>query len=300
MNPRATHVRADVRERGAATIEYAGIAVVIAIIIAGLVAVPWQSTLASGFSSTLCKVFSKTASAPAPLHSTTTVAGTATAAGTATTAVAAGHAAVTAGCSSAPEDPDDALALGDDAPDAEPRPDTAPGPETQRPKGLPRDAKPTDQSVKGHDGPFYIDDDKQMYDGDGNAIPNTNPKDRPSYDTGQVEQVWENSRNQQIEDYDDGILEDIHNNPPPHAPKKDSMWVLDKHGEWREITWKPGDSRRGVWDMGHLPGHEYRKLHQRYVNGEITREEFLAEYRDPDNYRVEDPGRNRSGQDEDP
>lgn len=286
MNPRPTHARADARERGAATIEYAGIAVVIAVIIAGLVAVPWQSTLASGVSSTLCKVFSKTASAPAPVP------------GTATLSTASGPVVITAGCASAAEKPDDTLALGDDAPDADT--DTEPGPETQRPKGLPRDAKPTDQSVKGYDGPFYIDGDKQMYDGDGNEIPNTNPKDRPAYDKDQVEKVWENSRNQQIEDYDNGILEDIHNNPPPHAPKKDSMWVLDKHGEWREITWKPGDSRRGVWDMGHLPGHEYRKLHQRYVNGEITREEFLAEYRDPDNYRVEDPGRNRSGQDEDP
>jgi len=34
------------------------------------------------------------------------------------------------------------------------------------------------------------------------------------------------------------------------------------------------------------------------LSGRISREEFLREYRDPDNYRVEHPGRNRSHTDE--
>jgi HNH/ENDO VII superfamily nuclease with conserved GHE residues len=50
--------------------------------------------------------------------------------------------------------------------------------------------------------------------------------------------------------------------------------------------------------MGHLPNHEYKTLQQKFLNKEITEEEFLREYRNPKNYQVEHPGRNRSHQDE--
>nr|WP_291937209.1 HNH/ENDO VII family nuclease [Chryseobacterium sp.] len=48
------------------------------------------------------------------------------------------------------------------------------------------------------------------------------------------------------------------------------------------------------WDMGHKPGKEYRKLHEKYMNGDITKEEFLEEYRNPNNYQPESKSSNRS------
>lgn len=95
-------------------------------------------------------------------------------------------------------------------------------------------------------------------------------------------------------------------------PEKDSqMWVrvsdgskadglldLGGDGKWKLVEWSPGQSRKGVWDMGHVPGEEYVKLHRRYMNHEITAKEFLEEYHDVDNYDVQDPGRNRSRVDE--
>lgn len=48
------------------------------------------------------------------------------------------------------------------------------------------------------------------------------------------------------------------------------------------------------WDMGHRTGQEYDKLRDMYYRGEISEEEFLAEYRNPDNYYPEDPASNRS------
>lgn len=50
--------------------------------------------------------------------------------------------------------------------------------------------------------------------------------------------------------------------------------------------------------MGHMPDKKYSDLRDRYLSGKITEEDFLAEYRDADNYRVEDPARNRSHVDE--
>jgi len=46
--------------------------------------------------------------------------------------------------------------------------------------------------------------------------------------------------------------------------------------------------------MGHKPGKEYRKLHEKYMNGDITKEEFLEEYRNPNNYQPESKSSNRS------
>ncbi len=48
------------------------------------------------------------------------------------------------------------------------------------------------------------------------------------------------------------------------------------------------------WDMGHRTGQEYDQLRDMYYRGEISEEEFLAEYRNPDNYYPEDPSSNRS------
>ncbi|MGL5443930.1 MAG: GH-E family nuclease [[Mycobacterium] stephanolepidis] len=52
--------------------------------------------------------------------------------------------------------------------------------------------------------------------------------------------------------------------------------------------------------MGHVGGSEYRDLKQDYLRGDLTYDEFLEIYRDPENYRVQDPYRNRSHIDEGP
>ena len=46
--------------------------------------------------------------------------------------------------------------------------------------------------------------------------------------------------------------------------------------------------------MGHTRGNEYRTLHENYMADKITKKEFLAEYRNPNNYHPEDVHSNRS------
>lgn len=98
--------------------------------------------------------------------------------------------------------------------------------------------------------------------------PYSDPKNRPKYEDGQVENVWEN------------------------AKQKDGNVYDPNTGELLE--WDKDKSRAGQWDMGHKPGQEYRKLHQDYMDGKISKEEFLAEYRNPDNYQPEAVSANRS------
>lgn len=38
------------------------------------------------------------------------------------------------------------------------------------------------------------------------------------------------------------------------------------------------------WDMGHKPGHEFRKHQQSADDRKITRKQFLDEYNNPNNY----------------
>jgi hypothetical protein len=108
--------------------------------------------------------------------------------------------------------------------------------------------------------------------GDGGRIEKkkaySNPKNRPAYSKNQVEEVWENEK--QI----DGNVYD------PNT------------GELLE--WDKNSSRAGQWDMGHKPGHEYRKLHKDYMDEKISLDEFLKQYRDPKNYQPESPSANRS------
>lgn len=111
------------------------------------------------------------------------------------------------------------------------------------------------------------------YDAAGDRLPYANS--RPSYGDDQVEQVWNRAKDADGE-----------------------VWVLDKNGDPVKVDWQPGQPRRDVWDMGHVPGQEYRTMREEYLSGQISKEEFLKWYRDPDNYVVENPGRNRSGIDE--
>lgn len=91
---------------------------------------------------------------------------------------------------------------------------------------------------------------------------------RPSFRKGVVEEVWENAKGP------DGLVRD------PNT------------GE--VINWTPGESRKGGWDMGHLPEAKYSEMHEAYMNGELTTKEFVDWYNDPANYRPELPSNNRS------
>ena len=90
---------------------------------------------------------------------------------------------------------------------------------------------------------------------------------RPSYGKTQVEEVWENAKD-------------------PVTGK-----VYDPTGA--EITWDKSKPRNGQWDMGHIPDQKYSDMHELYMNGTISKDEFLQWYRDPANYRPELPSTNR-------
>ena len=102
----------------------------------------------------------------------------------------------------------------------------------------------------------------------GNKKPYSNPKNRPSYGKDQVQEVWDNAKDQ------DGRVFD------PYTDE--------------ELFWDESRSRNGQWDMGHRPGHNYHNLWEDYMNDEITKEEFLKEYRNPDNYQPQSEYSNRS------
>ena len=48
------------------------------------------------------------------------------------------------------------------------------------------------------------------------------------------------------------------------------------------------------WDMGHKPGYEFKKHQQSALEREIDRKQFLDEHNNPNHYRPELPGPNRS------
>ena len=45
---------------------------------------------------------------------------------------------------------------------------------------------------------------------------------------------------------------------------------------------------------GHIEGEEYRKMHKRYMDGEISKDDFLKWFRNPDNYQPQSQYSNRS------
>ena len=153
----------------------------------------------------------------------------------------------------------------------------------------------TNLPAKGEPGSFG-------YDQNGDLLPYANH--RPDYGPTQVEDVWTNSRKDQLDKIRDGELK-------LPEPGPDEMWVQVKdnatvtddivetsNGKWRKIEWHPGEPRNGLWDMGHKPGSEYDTLREQYLSGEMSTEEFIEKYRNSKNYEVQDPGRNRSHVDE--
>lgn len=103
--------------------------------------------------------------------------------------------------------------------------------------------------------------------------PYLTPGSRPSLRKSTIRDVWNNAK-----DFDGKVRE-------PYPP-------------YSVINWTPGTSRRGVWDMGHLPEHKYHEKWQEYVDGGMTPKEFRDWYNDPTNYRPELPGPNRGHQHE--
>jgi hypothetical protein len=56
-----------------------------------------------------------------------------------------------------------------------------------------------------------------------------------------------------------------------------------------ELTWDTARSRHDQWQMGHLPENSYQNLHQRFMSGEISYQQFLNEVRNPANYFPQAP-----------
>ena len=140
------------------------------------------------------------------------------------------------------------------------------------------------------------------YDSNGDLLPYAN--ERPKYSKRQIEKVWRLSRAEQLAEIRKGTL----NLPKPgwnqlwvktvdDIPNGPDIHIDAKGNKWRKITWNPKSTTRD-WDMGHIPKAKYSELRDKYLSGNITKEKFLTEYRNPKNYRVEDPMRNRSHIDE--
>ena len=77
---------------------------------------------------------------------------------------------------------------------------------------------------------------------------------------------------------------------------KDKVWqnAKGRDGKVRDPVTGKVMSKNKSWDMGHKPGHEFRKHQQSAANRKISREQFLKEHNDPKNYRPELPSSNRS------
>jgi hypothetical protein len=141
------------------------------------------------------------------------------------------------------------------------------------PPGTFRDANGTLRNSRGNPnglkpGTTATDPRKVKSGGTGKAYEDS----RPSYSDKTVNEVFENNKKADGKVYDPETLE--------------------------EITWKPGDPREGVWSMGHKPGYEYRHLHKAYMEGRITKEQFLEYFNNPKYYRPETPSTSSSGKHE--
>ena len=81
-----------------------------------------------------------------------------------------------------------------------------------------------------------------------------------------------------------GVVDDVWEN----AKGPDGKVRDPNTGE--ELFWDRTKNRNGQWDMGHKPGKSYDQLKQRFLDGEISRKQFLDEYHNPGNYRPEANG----------
>lgn len=93
-------------------------------------------------------------------------------------------------------------------------------------------------------------------------------KHRPSYKQGQVEKVWESAKQVDGNVYDPNTGE--------------------------IMRWDKTQGRNGQWDMGHIRGQKYKDVHSDYMQGRMSKRDFLDWYQNPDNYKPELPKNNRS------
>jgi RHS repeat-associated protein len=104
----------------------------------------------------------------------------------------------------------------------------------------------------------------------GEALATKYAKNRPKHRQSTINKTWETAQKNSL----DGNVYD------PNS------------GEL--LTWDKFKKRQGQWDLGHKPKYKYSKELERLRNGELTEEEFLRNYHNPNNYRPEDPSSNRS------
>ena len=309
-------------QRGQGTIEYLGIGVLICVLVAALVAFPVGDAIGKGVRGVVCQIShvaspsstfdgtSRENTSPAPTLATTIATPNAT-------EILAGDCPLASGKGDGKNSAEEKSAKGKSS-DSK-KSDKSSGKKSSNNSGKksgsksdskkdssksgkregPVKGEPIDVSPQGFDGPFVKGKDGYVYDSDGNRVPFSNKKKRPSYADGQVEKVWKQSRDKQLKDIKNGKLKPDENGFVPEKLEKDEIYVKDIDDNWRSVKWKPGQNRSGKWDMGHEAGHEYRKTHKDYMNGDISKDEFLEEYTNPKNYKVEDPKRNQSHIDED-
>ena len=315
-------------QKGQGSIEYIGIAVIVAIVIAGIIATPIGSMMSNGLGRIICPIFHES-----PFKASASVNSDPIPALAATIASPAHEGAVELLANDCPllsedgKNSAEAKSAKGKSSDSK-KSDKSSGKKSGNSSGKSKDSgkksgskgdskkdskdssksgkkdgpvkgEAVDVSPQGFDGPFVKGKDGYVYDGEGNRVPYSNKKRRPEYGEGQVEEVWKQSRDQQLKDIKNGNLEVDQNGFVPTKLEKDEIYVIDVDGNWRSVKWKPGQNRGGKWDMGHREGHEYRKTYKDYMSGKISKEEFLKTYQDPKNYKVEDPKRNQSHVDED-
>jgi predicted ribonuclease toxin of YeeF-YezG toxin-antitoxin module len=77
---------------------------------------------------------------------------------------------------------------------------------------------------------------------------------------------------------------------------RDKVWDDAKgpDGKVRDPLTGKEMKKNEPWDMGHKPGHEFRKHQQDAANRGIDRKQFLDEHNNPRSYRPELPSSNRS------
>lgn len=305
-------------QRGQGTIEYLGIGVLISVLIAALVTFPVGDAIGKGLRGVICQI--SHVAAPSATFDGTNNRNASPAPALAATVSTPNSIEILAGkCPLAPEKNDEPKGDKNNNPGSKsPGTNSGTSKDSGKSSGSKGDSKkdstdssksgkndgpvkgePIDVSPQGFNGPFVQGKDGYVYDSDGNRVPYSNKKRRPEYGEGQVEEVWKQSRDQQLKDIKNGDLEVDQNGFVPTKLEKDEIYVIDVDGNWRSVKWKPGQNRGGKWDMGHREGHEYRKTYKDYMSGKISKEEFLKTYQDPKNYKVEDPKRNQSHVDED-
>lgn len=90
-------------------------------------------------------------------------------------------------------------------------------------------------------------------------------KNRPSYRSRLVEEVWTNAQDSKGRVFDPNI-----------KPRKELFWDKTKN-------------RFDQWHMGHRKKHKYSDLVDQYIDGFKTYEQFLDDYNTAKNYYPEDP-----------